>query len=79
MIVAAPAAFALAKLSYGLPDKFRKRLEKSTLPSNNPMGGDKKKSLQSLYLTTSDHDLLDAIDRMKFNGEGGENRATSSK
>ncbi len=32
--------------------------------------GDKKKSLQSLYLAISDSDLLDAIDRMKF--EGGE-------
>ncbi len=35
--------------------------------------GDKKKSLQSLYLTISDQDLLDAIDRMKFNGNGEEN------
>jgi len=35
--------------------------------------GDKKKSLQSLYLTISDQDLLDAIDRMKFNGEESEN------
>ena len=32
--------------------------------------GDKKKSLQSLYLSISDQDLLDAIDRMVFdNGE----------
>jgi len=31
--------------------------------------GDKKKSLQSLYLTISHQDFLDAIDRMKFNGE----------
>lgn len=35
--------------------------------------GDKKKSLESLYLTISDQDLRDAIDRMRFNGEGGEN------
>jgi hypothetical protein len=28
--------------------------------------GDKKKSLQSLYLTIGDQDLLDAIARMKF-------------
>jgi integrase len=35
--------------------------------------GDKKKSLESLYLTISDQDLLDAIDRMKFNGEESEN------
>jgi hypothetical protein len=27
--------------------------------------GDKKKSLQSLYLTISDQDLPDAIDRMR--------------
>jgi hypothetical protein len=32
--------------------------------------GDKKKSLQALYLTISDEDLLAAIDMMKFdNGE----------
>jgi integrase len=35
--------------------------------------GDKKKSLQSLYLTISDQDLVDAVDRMRFNEEGGEN------
>jgi hypothetical protein len=35
--------------------------------------GDKKKSLQSVYLTISDQDLPDAIDRMKFNGEESEN------
>ncbi len=35
--------------------------------------GDKKKSLQSLYLTISDQDLLDATDRMKFDGEGAGN------
>jgi integrase len=35
--------------------------------------GDKKKSLQSLYLTISDQDLVDAIGRMKFNGEEGGN------
>jgi len=34
---------------------------------------DNKKSLQSLYLTISDKDLLDAIDRMKFNGGESEN------
>lgn len=28
--------------------------------------GDKKKSLQSLYLTLSDEDLIKAIDMMKF-------------
>jgi len=32
-----------------------------------------KKSRESLYLTISDQDLLDAIDRMKFNGEEVEN------
>lgn len=31
--------------------------------------GDKKKSLQCLYLTIGDQDLLDAIHRMRFNGE----------
>jgi hypothetical protein len=38
--------------------------------------GDKKKSLQSPYLTISDGDPVDAIDRMAFdNGETG-GRAT---
>ncbi len=41
--------------------------------------GDKKKSLQSLYLTISDQDLLDAIDRMKFNGEESENGGLFNK
>jgi hypothetical protein len=31
--------------------------------------GNKKESLQSLYLTISDRDLLDAIDRTKFRKE----------
>lgn len=35
--------------------------------------GDKKKSLQSLYLTISDQDLLDAVDKMRFDGEEAEN------
>jgi hypothetical protein len=41
--------------------------------------GDKKKSLQSLYLTISDQDLIDAIDRMEFNGEAGENGGVFGK
>jgi integrase len=41
--------------------------------------GDKKKSLQSLYLTISDQDLLDAIDRMKFDGEEGSNNGLFNK
>jgi hypothetical protein len=41
--------------------------------------GDKKKSLQSLYLTISDQDLLNAIDRMKFNGEERGNIGLFSK
>ncbi len=35
--------------------------------------GDKKKSLQSLYLTISDQDLVDAVDKMRFDGEAEEN------
>ncbi len=34
---------------------------------------DKKKSPSSLYVTISDQDLLDAIDRMRFDGEGRDN------
>jgi hypothetical protein len=34
---------------------------------------ERKKDVKSLYLTICDQDLLDAIDRMKCNGEGGEN------
>jgi hypothetical protein len=43
--------------------------------------GDKKKSLQNLYLTISDQDLINAINRMTFNGaesdHGGIFRRTS--
>jgi len=35
--------------------------------------GDRKKDVKALYLTISDQDLLDTIDRMKFNGEESEN------
>ena len=34
---------------------------------------DKKKPLQSLYVTISDQDFPDAIDRMRFDGEESEN------
>lgn len=35
--------------------------------------GDRKKDVKALYLTISDQDLFDAIDRMKCNGEELEN------
>jgi hypothetical protein len=38
-MVAAPAFLASARLGYALPDRFRYRLEKSTLPSSRPIGG----------------------------------------
>lgn len=34
--------------------------------------GDQKNDVQSLYLTVSDQDLLDAVDKMRFDGEGGD-------
>jgi len=45
----------------------------SALTDAIPGHGDKKKSQQSLYLAMSDRDLRDAMDRMKFNEEEGEN------
>jgi len=45
------------------------------LPRNADMiveHGDRKKDLKELYLTISDQDLLDAIDRRKFNRVGGQ-------
>ncbi len=41
--------------------------------------GDKKKSLQSLYLTISDQDLLDAVDKMRFDGEESGNGGVFAK
>lgn len=38
-MVAALAAFAAASVGYDVPEMFRKRLEKSTRPSTNPIGG----------------------------------------
>jgi hypothetical protein len=40
-----------------------------TMADMIPGHGDNEKSLQSLYLTISDQNLLNAIDRMKFDGE----------
>jgi hypothetical protein len=40
--------------------------------------GDKKKSLQSLYLTLSDEDLIKAIDMMKLDVGETEMRASRS-
>ena len=38
-MVAAPAAFAAASVGCDCPDRSMNRLEKSTLPSSNPIGG----------------------------------------
>src|SRR5450755_1947693 len=38
-MVGIPAAFAAARVSAGLPDRLRKRFEKSTFPITRPIGG----------------------------------------
>src|SRR5450759_1868755 len=38
-MVGIPAAFAAARVSAGLPDRLRKRFEKSTFPIRRPIGG----------------------------------------
>src|SRR5450830_1360856 len=38
-MVGIPAAFAAARVSSGLPDRLRKRFEKSTFPIRRPIGG----------------------------------------
>ena len=48
--------------------------------ANNLVGDrDKGKALQSLYLTISDQDPVEAIDRMMFDGEEPENGGVFSK
>ena len=53
-----------------------RRRFRSVNPANADMiagHGDKDKSPQKRYVTISDHDLLDATDRMKCAGRGVEN------